>query len=440
VTADLTIRPLTAGSALDQYWDLTVRSFGPQDESRLRATVEPIMADGRCLGAFDRNRLIGSALFHDMRQWWHGRQVPMAGVAGVKIAPEDRGRGVGRALMTALVDLMAERGYPLSALYPATMPIYRSLGWEIAGHRHEAVLPARSLFALVKPDINPQAREATPATPATAAAEVRRPGPDDAAEVIEVIGRAHALARDCGPITYDEATMRRWLVRPGRYADTDRFAYLTKDGFLGYRWLGGHDEIFVDRVAAASAAATRVLWGLVASNSSVADTVRAQVGPTDAIRWLLREQDTNIAERLSWMLRLLDAPAAIAARGFPVTDIAVPLHITDDLRPANSGRWELTVRAGAGSLSPSRTSQGAPPGHAASPTPAGPTPAGPAPAGPAGHGDQALAVGPRGLAALYAGAPVATLRLAGLAAGGTPAADAALDGAFAATPFMLDDF
>jgi len=30
--------------------------------------------------------------------------------------------------------------------------------------------------------------------------------------------------------------------------------------------------------------------------------------------------------------------------------------------------------------------------------------------------------------------------LAGLAAGGTPAADAALDGAFAATPFMLDDF
>jgi hypothetical protein len=180
-----------------------------------------------------------------------------------------------------------------------------------------------------------------------------------------------------------------------------------------------------------------VLWGLVASNSSVADTVRAQVGPTDPVRWLLREQDTNIAERLSWMLRLLDAPAAIAARGFPATDIAVPLHITDDLRPANSGRWELTVRAGAGSLSPSRTSQGTRPGHTATPTPPGhaatPTPAGP--------GDQApLALGPRGLAALYAGTPVATLRRAGLAAGGTPAADAALDGAFAATPFMLDDF
>jgi hypothetical protein len=45
--------------------------------------------------------------------------------------------------------------------------------------------------------------------------------------------------------------------------------------------------------------------------------------------------------------------------------------------------------------------------------------------------------------ALYAGTPVATLRRAGtlnLAVGGSQDADAALDGAFAATPFMLDGF
>ena len=67
---------------------------------------------------------------------------------------------------------------------------------------------------------------------------------------------------------------------------------------------------------------------------------------------MLREQEANIAERESWMLRLLDAPAAIAARGFPAADLAVPLQITDDLLAANSGRWELTVRAGAGSPLP----------------------------------------------------------------------------------------
>ena len=55
-------------------------------------------------------------------------------------------------------------------------------------------------------------------------------------------------------------------------------------------------------------------------------------------------------------------------------------------------------------------------------------------------GQTPLALGARGLAALYAGTPVATLRRAGLAEGGSPAADAALDGAFAATPYMLDAF
>ena len=68
-----------------------------------------------------------------MRQWWHGRAMPMAAVGGVKVAPEGRGRGVGRALMTALLREIAARGFPVSALYPATAPLYRSLGWEIAG-------------------------------------------------------------------------------------------------------------------------------------------------------------------------------------------------------------------------------------------------------------------------------------------------------------------
>jgi hypothetical protein len=150
------------------------------------------------------------------------------------------------------------------------------------------------------------------------------------------------------------------------------------------------------------------------------------VGPSDPLWWMLREQDANIAERESWMLRLLDARAAIAARGFPAMDLAVPLLLADDLRPANAGRWELTVRSGRGSLTRYQTGQVHAPAIPASP-----------------RGQQsgpALELGPGGLAALYAGTPVATLRRAGLAAGGSPAADAALDGAFAATPYMLDEF
>ena len=395
--AGVIIRPLGPEPDWAQYLDLTIRSFGYVEEAPLRAMMAPVVADGRCLGAFDGGQLVGSALFFVMRQYWYGRAVPMAGVAGVTIAPEYRGRGVGRAVMTALTELMAERGYPLSVLYPATMVIYRSLGWEIAGQRYEITMPGRDLF--------------TPGKPST---RLRRPGPGDAAEVLEVLRRAHLLARDCGPVTHEESEVCRFLTAPGRYADTTRFAYLADDGFITYRWQHRNDEVFVEKAVAASAETTRALWAVAGSHTSVADTVRAQVGPQDPFWWLQREQAATVAEREGWMLRLLDAPAAIAARGFPVVDLAVPLQLTDDLLPANSGRWQLRVRAGVGALLPAQP--------------------------PAESADPPLALGARGLAALYGGTPLATLRRAGLASGGSPATDAALDGAFAASPYMVDAF
>jgi hypothetical protein len=132
------------------------------------------------------------------------------------------------------------------------------------------------------------------------------------------------------------------------------------------------------------------------------------------------------------MLRVVDAPAAIAARGFPAaTSLTVPLRITDEARPVNSGRWRLTVADGAGTLDPL-----GPDGTAGPASTAGTA----GPASTASTAGPAITLGARGLAALYAGTPLVTLRQAGLAAGGTAADDAALDAAFAATPYMLDAF
>jgi hypothetical protein len=112
---------------------------------------------------------------------------------------------------------------------------------------------------------------------------------------------------------------------------------------------------------------------------------------------------------------VVDARAAIAARGFPAgVSVTVPLAINDDARPANSGHWALSVSEGRGVLDPL-------------------TPR-------AARADPPLTLGARGLAALYAGTPVSTLRQAGLAAGGSPADDAALDTAFAGIAYMLDAF
>ena len=407
------IRKLTPDDDLEPELDLARRAFGSfaaaEAASRL-ASSRYSAAAGRHLGAFAGGRLVGSARFHDMTQWWQGRAVPMAGVAGVKVAPEARGAGTGRALMTALLAEIAARGYPLSALYPSTMTIYRSLGYEVGGGRYQVSMPARSLRALVPPDR--AAAGAGPAGSTDGAGLLRRAGPDDVAEIGSVVGRVHELARDRGPVGFDPAVSRRQLD------DEDLFCYLAEDGFLAYGWSGGHSEIVVQRAVAGSAATARAMWSVVASHDSMAGTVRAFCGPADPVSWLIREPEVSLTRQYQWMLRVVDAAAAIAGRGFPApAGLDIPLRLDDELCPVNTGLWRLTVSGGRGVLLRYGTD-----GLADLPEAA------------------PLTLGARGFAALYAGTPVGTLRLAGLAAGGDPAGDAALDGAFCGQAFMLDYF
>jgi predicted acetyltransferase len=411
---DVVIRAITGDDDMDAQVDLGERAFGVYSAGQ-RASWRYIAGvragQGLFLGAFAGGRPAGAAMIHDLRQWWVGCEVPSAGIASVKVAPELRGRGVGRRLMTAVLETAADHGYPLSALFPATMPIYRSLGWELAGGKYQATIPARSLRTLVAPD-KYAAPGAQDVAVDPAGVEVRRAGPEDAAQIIAIIGRAHQAARDAGALTWDEGPFRQWLARP------DLYSYLVGDeGFAAYRWGGDgtHGELFVERVHAVTPEALRALWSVIASHSSVARTVTALTAPNDPFWWLTAERDATITKRSMWMLRVVDAPAAIAARGFPPeVSAAVRLEINDSGRAANSGSWQLEVADGKGALTP-----------VASPGTRGATP---------------LTLGARGLAALYAGTPVATLRLAGLVTGGTPDAGPALDAAFAATAYMVDDF
>jgi predicted N-acetyltransferase YhbS len=402
------IRPLGPQDDLEFEVDLSRRAFGPLDEAtrpRLLDEVGAAAADGRYYAAFDGPRPVAAAAFHDMRQWWHGRAVRMAGVGGVKVAPEQRGRGTGRALMTELLRVIADRGYPLSVLYPATAPLYRSLGWELGGGLYRAVIAGRSLASLLPPD--------GPAPPLPGPPGLRRAGADDAGEVIDIIGAVHESARHCGPATFDAATVRRWWL-----ADENLFCYLAADGFLAYGWHEEHHDMSVRVALAGSAETTRALWSTVGSHAPLARQVRAVVSPADPVAWLTREPDLSLASRWSWMLRVVDAPAAIAGRGFPVAaGLAVALQIDDAQLPRNAGLWTLEVSGGKGSLSASATGRRARAGSA-----------------------EPVRLGARGFAALYAGTPMATLRGAGLAAGGDASADDALDSAFAGQAFMLVGF
>ena len=370
---------------IDAAHDLQVRAFGPASRENMRARTLRTVEEGRMLGVYDGTRLIASAYYHAMEQWWHGRAVPMGGVGAVCVAPEDRGRGVGRRLAAALLDLMD--GHPLSTLFPATAPVYRAAGYEHAGSQHLITLRSGPLRTL-----------------ASGPVKVRRAGPDDAAEVTTLMRRLHAEARHDGPIDRGEDFIR------GILADERVFAYLADDGFLAYGWDGGPESLVVHRCVAGSAETARALWAVVGSGSSIAETVRACVAPDDPLLWLLRDRSQDDIRRVTWMLRVLDAPAAVAARGFPAAvSVDVPLVVEDELRPANAGSWRLTVAGGAGRLERAAETPGA------------------------------TRLSARGLAAVYAGVPIATLRRAGVVTGGDTAGPL-LDAAFAGTPFMLDYF
>ncbi len=133
--------------------------------------------------------------------------------------------------------------------------------------------------------------------------------------------------------------------------------------------------------------------------------------PEDPLLLLLREQDWGSAAELRWMLRVLDAPAAVEARGFPSgLEVQVHLELRDSQLAENSGRFVLDVSKGRGQLAPG------------------------------GSGSIELAIGD--FAPLFSGWASATaLARVGRLRGGTPEEWAFLDAAFAGpTPWMVDEF
>ena len=78
-------------------------------------------------------RVAGGLVLLPCGQFYGGRRLDMVGFHAVAIAPERRGGGVGRELVAAAMRELGAAGTPLAALYPATQPIYRSVGFEQAG-------------------------------------------------------------------------------------------------------------------------------------------------------------------------------------------------------------------------------------------------------------------------------------------------------------------
>ncbi|MFG1919210.1 enhanced intracellular survival protein Eis [Micromonospora sp. NPDC048898] len=324
---------------LDAAWELGRFAFGSAAERHASTTVAvPGMTR---YGAFDDSgRLVGKAvdLHHD--QWWSGRAVSAADVAGVAVAPEARGRGVGRAMLTALLRGARERGAAVSALYPTIAAPYRACGWEAGGVLRTVDL-ATAALPRHRPCPDLAVRAGTPADlPAVAdlyqrVARHRNGMLTRRGELFDFFAADQGLPGDGLTLVED---------------DGDLVGYATWQRGRGY---GADSVLTVDEALAVTAEAARELVGVLGSWASVAPTLRLCPLDGDAVSPHLPLESARDHERDLWMHRPVDVARAVSARGWPAhARGVVDFTLTDALADWNSGTWRLTVADGAAELTP----------------------------------------------------------------------------------------
>ncbi|WP_020521125.1 GNAT family N-acetyltransferase [Catelliglobosispora koreensis] len=380
----------------DASWDLGAVTFGYHGQPRPDnwSAVTP----GRiAVGAFDSTgQLVARAVDRVQDQWFGGRPVPTSGVAGVAVAPYARRGGLGRLVLTRLLADARSRGAAISTLFPTTALPYRALGWEEVGALTYTAFPASSL-AQVKASPSITLRPATvddfPAIHALYAAVASastgmldRAGPCFTATAAEALASVNGFTVAVNP-------------------DGEVCGYASWDRGPGYDATG---KLTVYDLIASSSAATASLLAFVGNWASVTPTAVLRLTPDDPARYLFSQVGATVEKTNSWMLRIVDAVAAIAARGWPSTlDGRVSLALSDPECPWNAGDFVLTFSGGKATLEPG------------------------------GSGD--VAMSPRGLALWYAGVSPAVLRRAGFLSGDT-ASDALLQTATAGPPPSIHDY
>ncbi len=276
---------------------------------------------------------VGGLIVVPMGQYFGGRAVPMTGIAGVGIAPEARGGGVATQMMTEVVREIRASGCALSTLYPATVPLYRGVGYARAGARYEI--------------------EVAPAAVATRDRALRIERIERGEEDLDVRAvYARFAARRPGFLERGPYIWGR-IFRP-RKGHHLAFKVMSDRGCEGYvvvshKMGDGESEVNIADFVALSLPATSRLLDLLAGYGSIATTLRWHGAAPDLLTSALRDRRHSVRVTDYWMLRICDVERALGARGY-AADGALDLEVRDDVLPENAGRFRLQVRDGRASV------------------------------------------------------------------------------------------
>ncbi len=327
----------------DEEWhacfEVTARCFNlpltAEREKEFRRGLHP----DRALAVFVEGEFAAWAQVRPFGQFFGGRPVPMGGYSPVAAAPEHRGLGLASMVTAAHFPLMRERGEVISGLYPASTQLYRKVGFELGGAFTHREFQIRSLHHIQAPG----------------GLRARRARVEDLAAIKECYRRF-------------ASTQPGWLDRPDvwweRVLPVDTFnehhVYVVGAGggaVRGYvRYLHLPKEpwgynVQVQELCAEEPEVVLALWRLVGSSSTQAEFVKIVSPPESPLLLLLPDQEMTTPNEIRWMTRIIDAPGAVAARGYAsAVRVSVDIELTDAYCDWNGGRWRLTVEDGSGRL------------------------------------------------------------------------------------------
>jgi predicted acetyltransferase len=374
-------------------WGMLCRAFGwnVADFERFRGGG-PLE---RILAVFVDDEPVATSRIREFGQFFGGRCVPMGGFSPVGVSAEHRGRGFGSLVTAAQYPLLRERGEVLSGLYPATNALYRKVGFEIAGVWSQHKTRTRELQRLPLGRGIPTRRATADDRPAIEACYARvAPGIDGFLDRRELWWN-----RLFGPEN------QQLYVVDGTDGTIAGYVRYTLQ-FPSTSELASFD---VAELVADDPEVVHALWRLIGSSSSIAPECHIVGPPEHPLTLSLPEQDLSLRSEWRWMTRIIDAPGAFAARGYPANaTLAASLRVVDPQCDWNDGRWQFVIEGGEG-----RLERG-------------------------GTGDIELGIG--ALSTMYTGyATPLRLAQAGLLRGGSTAELRALGTAFAGpTPWMPD--
>lgn len=328
---------------LDGLWEVFKLGFGASEQRREHwvSGLDPqraLIIDG------PRGEVAAASHIRPFRQWFGGRAVPLAGFSPVAVLPEHRGRGLGRAVTAGQYPDLRERGEVIAGLFPASLALYRSVGFECAGSYLHRRFPANDLARM------------RPRRPV----DVRRGTIDDVAAVHRCHART-APGRD-GTL---ERSASWWEDRLP--SDLDATMLYVVDAPMAPGELAGYAvyrhgrarapydySVVVSEVQSDDPEVVRALWRVVASSGSQAPDLDV-IGPAEDDLFLLADHAAPdvVRSEIRWMLRLIDLPGAMAARGWhPDARGQVHLAVVDEHAPWNQGTWVLDVADGSAQATP----------------------------------------------------------------------------------------